>query len=297
MILDKTGTLTEGVFEIQKIKAVDISEDELIKIVAHAEYFSNHPISEVITKYYGKEIDKSIITNTKEIPGKGIKATIEDREVLIGNDKMMNDGNIKHDIINEIGTIVYVAINNKYVGYILISDKIKSDSLKTIKELEKQNINETIMHTGDKKEIGESIANELNITKSYTELLPNQKVELIEKIKTGNKKVAFVGDGVNDAPALAIADVGIAMGGIGSDAAIEAADIIIMNDNLSKIITAIKISKKTMKIVKQNIIISISIKVIALTLAALGFSTMWRAIFADVGVTIIAILNSLRLLK
>jgi len=230
----------------------------------------------------------------------GITAKIEGKDILVGNDKLMKEKEINYTKCNEIGTILYVAIQNKYAGYIVIADKIKQDSKKTIKELKKNNIKKTIMLTGDKKEVGETVAKQLGIDEVYTELLPNEKVEKMEKLlqeKTTTGKLAFVGDGINDAPVLALSDIGIAMGGLGTDAAIEASDIVIMTDEPLKIVDAIKISKKTMRIVKQNIVFAISIKVAVLTLSAFGLSTMWEAVFADVGVSVIAILNSLRALN
>ena len=299
-VFDKTGTLTKGVFEVQKIHGEGISEEELLKIAAYAENYSNHPISKSIKEAYKKEIDEKKITDSQELSGLGIKARIEDKEVLVGNEKLMKENKIEYTKCNEIGTILYIAINQKFSGYILISDKIKEDAKKTIEELNKNNIKQTVMLTGDKKEVGEYVAKEIGIDKVYTELLPDGKVEKVEellKTKTEKGKLAFVGDGINDAPVLTLADIGIAMGGLGSDSAIEAADIVIMTDEPSKIISAIKLSKKTMRIVKENIVFAISIKILVLILTAFGLSTMWEAVFADVGVSIIAIINSLRMLK
>ena len=299
-VFDKTGTLTKGVFEVQKIHGEGISEEDLLKIAAYAENYSNHPISKSIKEAYKKEIDEKKITDSQELSGLGIKARIEDKEVLVGNEKLMKENKIEYTKCNEIGTILYIAINQKFSGYILISDKIKEDAKKTIEELKKNNIKQTVMLTGDKKEVGEYVAKEIGIDKVYTELLPDGKVEKVEellKTKTEKGKLAFVGDGINDAPVLTLADIGIAMGGLGSDSAIEAADIVIMTDEPSKIISAIKLSKKTMRIVKENIIFAISIKILVLILTAFGLSTMWEAVFADVGVSIIAIINSLRMLK
>ena len=300
IVFDKTGTLTEGVFEVQKVKAIDISEDELLKITAYAENYSNHPISLSVRKAYGKEIDEKQIQDTDELSGRGIVAKIENKEILVGNEKLMNEKQIKFDKCKDIGTVLYIAINGKFAGYIVISDKIKKDSKKAIEDLKKNNIKETIMLTGDRKTVGESVAKELGIDKVYTELLPNDKVKKVENIlkeTSENGKLAFVGDGINDAPVLAISDIGIAMGGLGSDAAIEAADIVLMTDEPSKIVSAINLSKRTMKIVKENIIFAIFIKILVLILSAVGLSTMWWAVFADVGVSIIAILNALRVLR
>lgn len=298
-VFDKTGTLTEGVFEVQKINLVDISEEELLKIAAYAESYSNHPISASIKKAYQKEINQEIIEKTEEISGKGIISQIENKTVVIGNNKIMQEKGIEYKNCNDIGTILYVAINNKFAGSIVIADKIKEDAKQIIQGLKRNNVSKTVMLTGDKKEIAEKVAKQIEIDEVYTDLLPDQKVEKVEELmkqKTEKGKLAFVGDGINDAPVLAISDIGIAMGGLGSDAAIEAADIVIMNDKPSKILEAIKISNKTMRIVKQNIIFAISVKILVLILGACGIATMWEAVFADVGVSFIAILNSLRAL-
>ena len=300
IVFDKTGTLTEGVFEVQKVSPVDISEEELLRITAYAENYSNHPISVSLKKAYNKQIDEKEIIKTEEISGHGIVAQIGNKEVLVGNEKLMKQKEIDYHKCDEIGTILYIAINGKYAGYILIADKIKKDSIKAIKNLKKNNIKQTIMLTGDRKDVGESVAKELGLDKVYTELLPDGKVEKVEtllKEKTEKGKLAFVGDGINDAPVLAISDIGIAMGALGSDSAIEAADIVLMTDEPSKIVDAIYLSKRTMRIVKENIVFAIFIKVLVLILSAIGLSTMWEAVFADVGVSIIAIINALRVLK
>lgn len=300
IVFDKTGTLTEGVFEVQKIEAIGISKKELIKIAAYAENYSNHPISLSVKAAYNEKIDEKQIIKTQELSGLGIVAKINEQDVLVGNEKLMNKNNIEFTKCNDIGTILYVAINNKYVGYILIADKIKKDSQKAIQNLKKNNIKETVMLTGDRKSIGENVAQKLGLDKVYTELLPAGKVEKVEELlkkKSKTGKLAFVGDGINDAPVLALADIGIAMGGLGSDAAIEAADVVLMTDEPSKIVDAIHLSKRTMKIVKENIIFAILIKVLVLILSAFGVSTMWEAVFADVGVSILAIINALRILK
>ena len=300
LLTDKTGTLTEGVFEVQKVEAIGISQEELLKISAYSEYYSNHPISKSVKKAYGKEIDEKQIIETKELSGLGIFAKIEEKEVLIGNEKLMNENQIKFTRCEEVGTVLYVAINKKYAGYILIADKIKEDSEKAIKDLKKMNIKRTVMLTGDRKKVGEAVSQKLNIDNVYTELLPDGKVQKVEELlkeKSDKGKVAFVGDGINDAPVLALADIGIAMGGLGADSAIEAADIVIMTDEPSKIVNAIKLSKKTMRIVNENIIFAIFVKIAVLMLSALGLSTMWEAVFADVGVSVIAIINALRVLN
>ena len=300
VVCDKTGTLTKGVFEVQKIETEDISEDELIRISAYAENYSNHPIAQSIKKAYNKPIDEKLIDNTEELSGLGIIAQIEDKKVLVGNEKLMQKNNIKYKKCDDVGTILYVAINNQIKGFILISDKIKDDAFETIKKLKESNIKQTVMLTGDRKDVADDVTKKLNIDKVFSELLPDEKVKEVEKLlktKSEKGKLAFVGDGINDAPVLAISDIGIAMGGLGSDAAIEAADIVIMTDKPSEIGNAIKLSKKTMRIVYQNIIFAIFVKVAVLILSALGLSTMWEAVFADVGVSIIAIINALRVLK
>lgn len=300
IVFDKTGTLTEGVFEVQKVEAIGITEEELLKTTAYAENYSNHPISISIKKAYNKQIDEKQIIKTEELSGLGIKAKIGEQDVLVGNEKLMREKQIEFTKCNDIGTILYVAIDGKYAGYILIADKIKEDSAKAIKDLKKNNIKHTVMLTGDRKSVGENVAQKLGLDRVYTELLPDGKVEKVEKLlkeKSPKGKLAFVGDGINDAPVLALADIGIAMGGLGSDAAIEAADIVIMTDEPSKIVNAIHLSKRTMRIVKENIVFAIFIKVLVLVLSAVGLSTMWEAVFADVGVSIIAIINALRVLK
>lgn len=300
VVFDKTGTLTEGIFEVQEVNAIDISKDELLEIVAYSENYSNHPISQSIKRAYNKKIDEKQIIETQELSGLGISAKFKDKNVLVGNEKLMNERKIRFTKCNEAGTILYVAINEKYAGYILIADKIKDDSEKTIKQLKENHIKQTIMLTGDQKNVGESVASKLGMDKVYTELLPDGKVRKIEELlkeKSEKGKVAFVGDGINDAPVLAISDIGIAMGGLGADSAIEAADVVIMTDEPSKIVDAISLSKKTMKIVKENICFAIFVKIAVLILCAVGIATMWEAVFADVGVSIIAIVNALRALN
>lgn len=299
-VFDKTGTLTKGIFEVQKIEPIGISKEELLKISAYAENYSNHPISKSIKQAYNKEIDEKEIIVSQELSGLGVMAKISNKNVLVGNEKLMQEKGIEYEKCNEIGTILYVAIEGKYAGYILISDTIKKDSKYTIQELKRHNIKQTVMLTGDKKEVGESVAKEIGIDKVYTQLLPADKVKKVEellKTKSPKGKLAFVGDGINDAPVLAISDIGIAMGGLGADSAIEAADIVIMTDEPSKILKSIKISKKTMKIVKENIVFAIFVKILVLVLSAFGLSTMWEAVFADVGVLIIAIINAFRALR
>lgn len=300
MVFDKTGTLTEGVFEVQNVEPVGISKEELLKVAAYAEHYSNHPISKSIKKAYNKEIDEKEIIDSQELSGMGIEAKIGKQNVLAGNEKLMNEKRIEFTKCTHVGSVVYVAIDGKYVGHIVIADKIKEDAKRTIDELKKSNIKQTVMLTGDRENIGKAVAKEIGIDKVYAELLPDGKVEKVEellKTKSPKGKLAFVGDGINDAPVLAMADIGIAMGGLGADSAIEAADIVIMTDQPSKIISAMKLSKKTMRIVKENIIFAIAVKVLVLILTAFGLSTMWQAVFADVGVSVIAILNALRALR
>lgn len=305
VVCDKTGTLTKGVFEVQKVCTVeDITEEELVEVSAYVESFSNHPIATSIKKYYDKNIDEAQVTEVKEISGHGIEALVEGKRVSVGNKKLMEKLGIENkfldNTIEEIGTIVYVAIDNKYAGYIVIADEIKSDSKEFIKVLKKRGINKTVMLTGDLKKVAKKVAGEIGIDEVYAELLPENKVEKVEmllKQKSKNGKLVFIGDGINDAPVLARADIGVAMGGLGSDAAIEAADIVIMTDEPFKIVTAIKISQKTLNIVKQNIWFAILIKVGVLVLSAFGMANMWQAVFADVGVAVIAILNAMRALN
>ena len=300
VVFDKTGTLTKGVFNVQKVVVLDknIDEDKFISLVAAADSGSNHPISKSIQKYYNKEIDTNSINSIKEISGKGIEAIIDNRKILVGNEKLIN---IPKDIsIDDIGTILYVEIDNKFAGYIVISDELKKDSKKTIKDLKDIGIKKTIMLTGDLEKVSKKVGKDLGLDEVYTNLLPQDKVSKFEEIienKKSKGNVVFVGDGINDAPVLARADVGIAMGAMGSDAAIEAADVVIMTDEPSKIVTAIKSSKRTMKIAMQNISLAFGIKAIVLILSALGIADMWMAVFADTGVTILAVLNSFRALK
>ena len=300
VVFDKTGTLTKGVFNVQKVVVIDksIKEDEFISLVAMAESGSNHPISKSIQKYYNREIDTNSINSIKEISGKGIEAVINNKKILVGNEKLID---VPNDIIvNDIGTILYVEIENKFAGYIVISDEIKKDAKKAIKGLKDIGIKKSVMLTGDVEKVAKKVGEELGLDEIYSNLLPQDKVSKFEEIiknKDSKGNVVFVGDGINDAPVLARADVGIAMGAMGSDAAIEAADVVIMTDEPSKIVTAIKSSKKTMKIAMQNIILAFGVKAIALILSALGITDMWMAVFADTGVTILAVLNSFRALK
>lgn len=300
VVCDKTGTLTEGVFKVQKIDAIGYSDEDLLKYAAYAEGFSNHPISLSLKQAYNKEINEKLVNKTQEISGKGILALIDGKKVLVGNEKLMSEYNIKYNKSEETGTIVYVAINNEFAGTILISDKIKEDSYKAIKILKNNNVEKVVMLTGDQENISEYVANELNIDEYHAELLPQDKVSWVEKLmnqKSSKGKLVFIGDGINDAPVLALSDIGVAMGGLGSDAAIEAADVVIMTDEPSKISDSINISKKTMRIVRQNIVFTIAVKIGVLILSALGLASMWAAVFADVGVSVLAIINALRILK
>lgn len=300
IVFDKTGTLTQGCFKVVKIvQQEDTTKEELLELTAYAESYSNHPIALSIKKAYDKNIDKNKISEISEIAGNGVRAEINGCSILVGNENLLKNHNISYQKANETGTIVYTAKNSKFLGHIVISDELKEDAQKAIMELKKLKL-QTIMLTGDTEESGLTVAKELNIDKAYTQLLPIDKVDKIEDIieqKTKNKNVIFVGDGINDAPVLTRADVGIAMGGLGSDAAIEAADVVIMDDKPTKVATAIKIAKQTLTIVKENIAFALGIKVLFLILGAFGFVTMWGAVFADVGVTLIAVLNSLRALK
>ena len=300
VVFDKTGTLTKGVFNVQEIHPEGVSKEEILELTAYAESYSNHPISLSLKRAYSKEIDNGRISDVEEISGHGVIATVDGKKVMAGNIKLMKMMDIPYFKGELIGTIVHVAVNNKYIGYIVIADEVKEDSAQAIKELKAANIKQTVMLTGDNKSIGSKVAKELGLDKVYAELLPADKVEKLEELfsqKSKKGKLAFVGDGINDAPVLARADIGIAMGGLGSDAAIEAADVVIMTDEPSKIATTMKISKKTLKIAHQNIVFAIGIKIIVLILSAFGITTMWAAIFADVGVTIIAVLNAFRALN
>ena len=296
---DKTGTITLGIFEVTTIHNNDLSEDELLEYAAYAEVYTNHPIGKSIIKEYGKEIDKSKIQSIKEISGQGIIAVINNANVLVGNETLMANNNIKIIPCDDLGTIVHIAINGEYKGHIHIGDKIKPTSKQTISELKNSGIKETIMLTGDDENVANTFAKEIGLDKVYANLLPQDKVSKIQELiskKQNNETVSFVGDGINDAPVIALADVGIAMGALGSDAAIEAADIVLMDDDPLKVSKAIKIAKKCMRIVYENISFAIGVKVISLVLGALGYAPMWLAIFADVGVMIIDVINAIRAL-
>lgn len=316
VVMDKTGTLTKGVFKVTEINVennvkindfennkTDLTQSLLLKYAAHIEKFSNHPIAQSIVSEYENtvtKIDESVIKDFEEISGFGIKANINNHQILAGNSKLMNLENIKFTEKENLGTVIYIVFDGQYIGNILISDEIKADSPKAIKGMKANGIKEIVMLTGDNNAIGKNIAQKLGIDKVFAELLPNEKVEKLEEIyktKSEKGKVVFVGDGINDAPVLARADIGIAMGGVGSDAAIEAADVVIMNDEPSKIVTAMKIAKKTKTIVWQNITLAFAVKLIVLILGLFGDATMWEAVFADVGVALLAVLNATRVLK
>ena len=298
VVMDKTGTLTKGVFKVQQIVAVGIDEKELLKLTAAIESKSTHPIAIAIVLHAGNEIDKVSIENVEEISGHGLKGTIDGKEVLAGNLKLLKKFKIEYDkkIETIVDTIVVVAVNNKYAGYITIADEIKEDAVQAIKDLHRLNI-KTVMLSGDKQTVVDKVAKILGIDNAYGNLLPENKLEKVQALKNENRIIAFVGDGVNDAPVVALADAGIAMGGLGSDATIETADIVIQNDQPSKIVTAIKIGKITTKIVWQNIILAMGVKVIVLIMGAIGIATLWEAVFADVGVALLAILNAVRIQK
>ena len=300
VVFDKTGTITEGEFKVRSIHSVDIRDNELLKLASYAEYYSNHPISISIKKDYGHKINPNKISDVKEIPGRGVIALVDNKKVMVGNNKLLEENNIEYEKCDIIGTIIYVAVDNVYHGYMVISDRIKDDSALALRLLKNLGVKKTVMLTGDKDDVSKNVFERLNINEYYSELLPQDKVNIINEFKkklTDDGKIVFAGDGINDAPVIMSADIGISMGGVGSDAAIEASDIVIMTDELSKIATVINISKSTMKIVKQNIVFAISVKIFVLLLISFGILTMWSAVFADVGVSVLAILNSIRILK
>lgn len=300
VVFDKTGTLTKGIFKVTEINSINMSKEELLEITAMGESLSNHPIAMSIANAYGKEVNKDEIKDYKEISGHGIEVTIRENDVLLGNSKLMKSNNIDYNDIDSIGTIVHVAINGEYKGNIVISDEIKENVKEALTELKEVGIKKTIMLTGDNKNVADKVAMDIGIDEVYSELLPGDKVSKIEEIlnkKTSKGKVLFVGDGINDAPVLARADIGVAMGGIGSDAAIEAADVVLMKDKIEEISEAIRVSRRTNMILWQNIIFSLGVKIIVMLLVILGLTNMWAAVFADVGVTLIAVLNSMRIIR
>lgn len=300
IVCDKTGTLTEGVFKVQKVVSKDYKEEDLLFYASAAEYYSNHPIALSLKEASQKEVDINKIKNTKEYAGKGVEISYDRKKIIVGNEKLFKDKKIEIEEVSDKGTIIFVAVNNKYAGYIVISDKIKDDSYVAMELFKNSSINKVVMLTGDKESASKDVCDELDIDEYYSELLPQDKVEIVEKLmkeKNPSNSLVFIGDGINDAPVLALCDIGISMGAIGSDAAIEASDVVIMTDEISKVSKAINISKKTMRIVRENIIFAIAVKVAILILASIGVADMWAAVFADVGVSFLAILNALRLLK
>lgn len=301
VVFDKTGTLTKGEFKVSEIVPHnEFTKDEILKFAAYAESNSNHPIAQSILEAYENNIEQTKIGNVTEIAGHGIEAEVNGKVVIAGNDRLLHSKNIKHDKCNVEGTVVHIAIDSKYAGYIVISDAVKEDAALAIEDLKKLGVKKIIMLTGDNSYAAQIIAEKLNIDEVYAELLPEDKVKYIEKFLSDsdkNEKVAFVGDGINDAPVLARADVGIAMGALGSDAAVETADVVLMNDTPSSVATSIRIAKKTRRIVWQNILFALGVKLMFIILAALGVATMWEAVFGDMGVALIAILNAMRVLK
>lgn len=295
---DKTGTLTEGVFKVTEINPKgEISKDTLLELTAYGESFSNHPVSLSLKEAYGKDIDITRISNSKEIAGKGVSSIVDGTLIYIGNSNLMDSINIKCDTPKTIGTIVHVATEKQYLGYIIVSDVVKSNSKDTIKSLKSLGIKKTIMLTGDTHTVAENVANQVDVDEFHAELMPHDKAQIVQDYKNKGATILFTGDGINDAPVLALSDVSVAMGGLGSDSAIEVSDIVIMNDDISKVATSINIARRTLSIVKQNIVFAISVKVIVMILGAFGIAKMGLAIFADVGVSVIAILNAMRTLK
>ena len=300
VVFDKTGTLTKGSFAVSQIKAIDMKEEQLLELAAYAEDYSNHPISQSIQKAYGKKIDNSRISDVQEIAGHGVRAVIDGKTVLAGNAKLMNGENIVYAPSDAIGTVIYLACNGKYAGYIVIEDEVKADAPAAIRALKEVGVRKTVMLTGDADAVGKKVAQKLGLDQAYTELLPADKVDRVEAMlkQTSEKgKLVFVGDGINDAPVLARADVGIAMGGLGSDAAIEAADVVLMTDEPSKISAVVRIARKTIRIANENIVFALGVKLLVLILGATGYANMWAAVFADVGVSVIAILNAIRAMR
>ncbi len=300
IVFDKTGTLTKGEFKVTKLHPVGMSDEELLELAALAENYSNHPIAASLKEAYAKEIAVNRLGETEEISGHGVKTVIDGSSVLAGNGKLMEQAGIEYEKCMDAGTVIYVAKDGKFAGSVLISDTIKKETFEAIRSLKSVGVRRTIMLTGDRKEVGEAVAREIGLDGVYTELLPADKVEKVEtllKSMNEGRKLAFVGDGINDAPVLTRADIGIAMGSMGSDAAIEAADVVLMDDNPAKIASVVKIARKTLKIVKQNIVFALAVKALVLILGAAGMANMWEAVFADVGVSVIAILNAMRALK
>ena len=296
VVFDKTGTVTEGKFEVRDIVSRGVSKDELLELAAYSEYYSNHPIAKSIVTAYKDEIDDNLIKNYKEVSGYGVTAIVNDKKVIIGNDKLLNQENIAVEEVNDFGTTIYVACDGQYLGYLVIGDKIKDSAYNLVNNLKKNGINRVVMLSGDTEDMVKIVADKVNIDEYYSQLLPIDKVQKLREIKE-KSYTAFVGDGINDAPVIKEADLGISMGGIGSDAAIEASDVVLMHDNLDKIVTAIKISHITQKIVMFNIVFALGFKFLMLVLATFGLASIWMAVFADVGVTLLAVLNALRIMK
>ena len=300
VVFDKTGTLTKGVFNVSSVHPQGMDEKELLALAAYAENYSDHPISRSLKKAWGADIDAGRISDVEELSGRGVRARVDGKLVSAGNGKLMNEQSIEYDNNDEAGTVVHVALEDKYAGYIVISDEMKPDALEAIRKLKANGVKKTVMLTGDAKKVADIVAAELGVDEVHSELLPADKVSKVEEllsVKPGKSTLAFAGDGINDAPVLSRADIGIAMGALGSDAAIEAADIVLMDDKPSKIAMAIYISQKTIRIVKQNIVFALGVKGITLVLGAMGIASMWWAVFADVGVSVIAILNAMRALN
>lgn len=300
VVFDKTGTLTKGEFKVSEICPVDLSKEELLEIAALGEGYSNHPIANSIREAYGKQLSLERVSDTEEVAGHGIKTYIDGKEVLLGNAKLLKEMQIPYVENKSIGTVVYVALKGKFAGSIVISDQIKEGAKEAIARMKQLGVKKCVMLTGDRKETAEAVGQELGLDEVHAELLPGDKVAMVEKLlseEVGKEKLAFIGDGINDAPVLTRADIGIAMGSMGSDAAIEAADVVLMDDDVTKIASIVKIARKTLKIVKQNIVFALGVKILVLLLGALGLANMWEAVFADVGVSVIAILNSMRALR
>lgn len=300
VVFDKTGTLTRGVFNVTAIHPDQCGQQQLLELAVLTESYSDHPISRSLKDAYNAEIDTGRVSQVQELSGRGVRAVIDGRTVHVGNDKLMEEVGVSWHPCHKVGTTVHVAVEGQYLGHIVISDEVKPDAAQAISDLKSQGVRKTVMLTGDAKPVGESVAEELNLDEVHTQLLPADKVDRVEallKQKTGKGRLAFVGDGINDAPVLSRADIGIAMGGLGSDAAIEAADVVLMDDQPSKIAVAIHIARRTLRIVKQNIVFALAVKLLVLVFGAVGLATMWEAVFADVGVSVIAILNATRALR
>ena len=300
LVFDKTGTLTKGEFKVSGIYPQGCTEAELLELAAYGEVYSTHPIGEALKEAYGKAIEADRVTEAEEIAGHGIRVKVDGAELLLGNEKLLRQAGISYTTCDKTGTVVYAARNGEFLGSIVIADGIKEGAKEAIGLMRRAGVKQFVMLTGDRKEAAEAVAKELSLTEVRAELLPGDKVDQVEKLlqnRSGKEKVAFVGDGINDAPVLTRADIGIAMGKLGSDAAIEAADIVLMDDDIRKIANVVSISRKTLSVVKQNIVFALGVKILVLVLGALGMATMWEAVFADVGVSVLAILNAMRVLK